>query len=164
MQRRYSCTDSPEKTPRWRVRVAVQRWVLRSQKEGQNSSSTCTERVSYYHQPIVHGALVLGQRERLITPTITLTSNYRFYFKFVHTVEHVQARKNYSHVDGRELGKQSLLILSFFESKQSKVPSLFQRPVTRSSPVPVSSLCILLNKPSPESGGEKRIQRRRSQD
>lgn len=58
-----SCSNSPKKTPRWGVRVAVQSWVLRSQEEGENSSRARTERVSYYDQPIVHGSFVLGERQ-----------------------------------------------------------------------------------------------------
>lgn len=69
-------TDSPEKATRWRVRVAVKSGVLRSQQEGQDSSSACTERVSYYHQPIVHGALVLQEEAGVITLTTAHFSHH----------------------------------------------------------------------------------------
>lgn len=61
--------DSPKKATGWRVRVAVKCRVLRSQQEGENSSSACTERMPDYHQPIMHGALVLCETARVITFT-----------------------------------------------------------------------------------------------
>lgn len=66
---RVTDLDSPKKATRWRVRVAVKCGVLRSQQEGEDSSGACTKRMPDYHQPIVHGALVLGETATVITLT-----------------------------------------------------------------------------------------------
>lgn len=72
----------------------MQSWVLGSQKEGQNSSSACTERVSHYHQPIVHGALVLRQRESHHTYNRVRSNDPLPLVKSLHILKHVQALKN----------------------------------------------------------------------
>ena len=116
---KHSGMGLPKKATRWRVRVAVQCGILRSQQEGEDSSSACTKRVPDYHQPIVHGALVLREKARVITLI-----------------------KHYSSVNTSREQRHKRLIIEpaiLYRVYWSRVPSLFQRLGIRSFPAPVSS-------------------------
>lgn len=87
-------SDSPKEAPRGRVRVAVKVGVLRSQQEGEDSSSACSKGMSNYHQLIVHGALALREAMTAFKLIIEQFHNHRLDTHF--SVDNNTHDKDYS--------------------------------------------------------------------
>ena len=150
--------DSPKKATRWGVRVAVKCWVLRSQQEGEDSSSACTERVADYHQPIVHGALVLWETARVISlakAQLCHHSEHNHFNKLPRLLIAEFFSYSRNNVNSAALSNGLQWCWHKFKVQMNRkcyywahytlynilslLPSLFQMLVTRSFPAPVSS-------------------------